>query len=109
MWAILLSVTFSDELPITIRPARLGDAAVLRRLAALDSTTVPAEPLLVAEVGGQIRVAISTADLRAIADPFFLTAPVVELMREHIKRSVARVPRRRVLPRLRPALGARLA
>jgi hypothetical protein len=102
-------VTFSNELAITIRPARPEDSAALRRLAALDSTTVPAGPLLVAELDGQIRVAVSVSDLRAIADPFILTAPVVDLMREHIKRRAEPLPRRRLLPRVRPALGARLA
>lgn len=98
------------EFPITIRPAYPDDRAALRRLAALDSALVPSDPLLVAEVDGQLRVAVSVADLRAIADPFFLTAPVVELMRQHIKRTTQGPSRRRrLLRRLTPALKPRFA
>jgi hypothetical protein len=74
----------------------------------VDSSIVPSEPLLVAEVEGEIRVAVSTADLQAIADPFFPTAQIVELVREHIRRAAEDTrPRRRfrgqraLAPRLR--------
>lgn len=98
------------ELPITIRPAYPDDVAALRRLAALDSSIVPAEPLLVAEIDGQLRVAVSRSDLSAIADPFVLTAPVVELMRQHIRRGMAEPSRRhRLLSKLNPALAPHFA
>lgn len=107
---ILVPVNASTAMPITIRRAHAQDGAALRRLAALDSTTVPQEPLLIAEVDGQLRVAVSTVDLRAIADPFFLTASVVELLKEHIKRGVPEPSRRRrLLRRVTPALNPHLA
>jgi hypothetical protein len=72
---------------IQIRPAYPDDRPALWRLAALDSAPVPAEPLLLAEVDGQLRVAVSVSDLRAIADPFVPTASLVEVVRDHIARS----------------------
>jgi hypothetical protein len=94
------------DVPITIRRAYPDDARTLRRLAALDSSVVPAEPLLVAEVEGEIRVAVSSADLQAIADPFLPTAQIVDLVREHIRRAAEDSrPRRRVWAR--PALAPR--
>ena len=92
-----------SELPITIRRAYPDDAHALRLLAALDSSEVPAEPVLVAEVDGELRAAVSISDLEAIADPFFPTADIVELMRGHIAGSVQR-PRRRRRLRGAPAL-----
>ena len=96
-----------DELPITIRRAYPDDAPALRRLAALDSSLVPAEPLLIAEVDGELRVAVSSADLQAIADPFVASAHIVELVRSHIRAAAEPPrPRRRFLGR--PALAAGL-
>lgn len=93
-------------LPVTIRPAHPDDASALWRLAALDSSSMPAHPLLVAEAGGEIRVAVSVADLRAIADPFVPTAHIVEMVRAHIVRSAhEQQPRGR---RRRPAPAFRL-
>jgi hypothetical protein len=68
------------EPPIVIRPDRPADARALAHLAALDSATVPAGPLLVAEVAGELRAAISLADGRTIADPFQRTASLVALL-----------------------------
>ena len=89
---------------VTIRPANPDDAWALRRLAELDSSTVPAEPLVLAEVDGAILVAVSRSDLRAIADPFAPTAHIVDLVRGHI-RHTARPPRRRRLLSLSPRLA----
>jgi hypothetical protein len=97
------------ELPITIRPAYPDDASALWRLAALDSASVPAEPLLVAEVEGEIQVAVSMSDLSAIADPFAPTAHVVGLVREHIRQARPSAPRRRLLSKLHPVLSPRVA
>jgi hypothetical protein len=66
---------------LRIRPAAPADAAALRRLAALDSATVPAEPHLVAERDGRLIAAVSTRDGAAIADPFERTADEVALLR----------------------------
>jgi hypothetical protein len=67
--------------PISIRAAIGSDDAELVRLAERDSTVVPREPLLVAEVGGALRAAISLADGATIADPFHPTADLVSLLR----------------------------
>jgi hypothetical protein len=87
---------------ITVRPAYADDAAALRRLAALDSATVPPAPLLVAEVDGELSAALSLADGRAIADPFRPTAHHVELLRTQATAtaSARRAPRRRAHLRL---------
>lgn len=57
------------------------DDAAVRRLAALDSASVPAAPLLVGEVDGELRAAMSLVDSAVIADPFRLTVALVELLR----------------------------
>jgi hypothetical protein len=84
---------------ITIRPAYGDDQLALIRLAALDSADgVPASPLLVAEVDGELRVALSLVDGSAIADPFARTADVLELLERHaagVRRARSRRPRRR--------------
>lgn len=54
------------------------------RLAALDSATVPPPPLLVAEVDGELRAAVSLHDGRAIADPFTRTAHLLDVLRTRI-------------------------
>ncbi len=67
---------------VTLRYAFPDDDAQVARLAALDSATVPAGPLLLAEVGGQLWAALSLADGGAIADPFHPTLALVALLRE---------------------------
>jgi hypothetical protein len=94
---------------ITIRPAYPDDVQALRRLAHLDSAAVPAEPLLLAEVDGELQVAVSMSDLSAIADPFAPTAHVVDLVRDHIRHTAETPgPRRRLRRKLTPALAPRL-
>jgi hypothetical protein len=98
------------DLAITLRPAYPDDASALRRLADLDSSTVPSEPLIVAEVDGEIQVAVSMASLEAIADPFAATAHIVDLVRGHIRQTArAAAPRRRLRSKLSPALSPRVA
>lgn len=98
------------DMPITIRPAYPDDASALRRLAELDSSIVPREPLIVAEVDGGIQVAVSMSDLSAIANPFVPSAHVVDLVRGHIRQTVI-TPRtgRRLLSKLSPVLSPRVA
>jgi hypothetical protein len=84
--------------PITIRRAHPEEPGVLR-IAALDSSRVPNAPLLVAEVDGQIRAARSIYGNDTIADPFFPTADLVELLGVHAER-VARFNRPSLLKRL---------
>jgi hypothetical protein len=69
-----------DEPSIVIRPDRPGDRRALARLAGLDSASVPRSPLLLAEMGGELRAALSLADGAAIADPFHRTASLVSLL-----------------------------
>ena len=65
---------------VTIRAATADDRAELERLAGLDSTRLPAGPMLVAEVGDEFRAAYSVSERRAIANPFRRTAELVELL-----------------------------
>src|SRR5205807_5811873 len=88
-------MTSVTSLLITNRPAHPDDAPALWRLAALDSATVPAEPLLLAEVDGQLRVAVSMSDRDAIADPFAGTAHIVEMLRHIAREADQPSPRRR--------------
>jgi hypothetical protein len=67
--------------PVILRVATEDDFPKLLRLAALDSATPPPPPLLVAEVAGELLVAVSMADGRAIADPFTHTEALVALAR----------------------------
>lgn len=67
---------------LVIRPAYPDDATPLERLARLDSQRPFGRgPALVAERDGRILAALSTADGRAIADPFAPTADLVALLR----------------------------
>jgi len=72
--------TASSSEHISIRRATPADAAALRRLARLDSATVPAGEVIVADIGGELRAAVGVADGRAIADPFYETAALVGLL-----------------------------
>jgi hypothetical protein len=81
---------------ITIRPAYADDESPLAQLAALDGAIgVPARPLLLAEVDGKLRVALSLLDGSAIADPFFPTADLTALLQKHAAGKRAGVRRRR--------------
>jgi hypothetical protein len=78
---------------ITIRPAFAEDDQAIRRLAALDSAErLPHHPLLLAEVDGELRAALSLVDGSAIADPFAPTVHLVALLRTHARAS--EMPRR---------------
>jgi hypothetical protein len=66
---------------LTIRHAFPDDALALMRLAALDSSELPSQPMLVAEVEGELRAALSLRDGAVIADPFHHTAALVDLLR----------------------------
>jgi hypothetical protein len=92
---------------ITIRPGYADDRLTLHRLAALDSAAVPAEPLLVAELDGELSAALSLHDGTSIADPFRPTAEIVALLRAHAAaaRPTLRTRRRVLQPRLSLARG----
>jgi hypothetical protein len=74
----------STNLPITIRLATQHDHLSVAQLAALDSTEeVPAGRVLLGEVDGELRAALSLHDGSAIADPFHRTADLIKLLRAH--------------------------
>ena len=57
---------------VTLRHYSPEDHGPLARLAALDSSKPPSQPLVVAEVEGELRAAVSLADGSLVADPFHL-------------------------------------
>ena len=68
---------------VTLRPCRAEDRARLARLAALDSSATPAAPVLLVEVGGELRAALSLKDGAVVADPFHPTSALAALLREY--------------------------
>jgi hypothetical protein len=74
-----------DSPSLTLRVAGPADADELRRLAELDSASVPRGEVLVAEVGGSLWAAVSLADHQAIADPFRPSAELVFLLHERAR------------------------
>ena len=79
---------------MTIRFATDGDARDVARLSALDSSTIPQGPLLLAFVDGELWAAVAIGRGAAIADPFRPSGPVVELLRARARQLVADAPRR---------------
>lgn len=93
------------DAPITIRLASPDDQLALWRLGELDSASVPAGRLLLAEVDGELRAALSLQDGTAIADPFHPTLHILELLRMHARENELLAVRPRRLLGLRYALG----
>jgi hypothetical protein len=82
---------------VVLRLARGECDGAVRRLADLDSAPRPRGPVIVAEVDGQPRAALSLSDGSVVADPFHLTAGIVEMLRIRatLNESVTRAPRAR--------------
>ena len=103
----------TSHIEIVIRRAEPADAAALRRVAALDSARVPDGALLVAEVDGAVRAALSVTTGEHVSDPFFPTSELVELLatRADTVRATAHVRGERTRARLalRTALRRRTA
>ena len=78
---------------VLIRAARGSDGIELERIAQLDSASVPAGELLVAEADGRLVAAIASSTGESIADPFLPTADVVALL--ELRAAGARAPRSR--------------
>jgi hypothetical protein len=55
---------------LTLRLAGADDAAAVARLAALDSSRPPAQPVLLAEVRPELYAALSLSEHTLVADPF---------------------------------------
>lgn len=77
---------------VTIRCAESADAFALRRLAELDSSATPTGDVLIAEVGGEPRAALSRTSGAVVADPFHRTAGLVELLQATARAEAAEVP-----------------
>jgi hypothetical protein len=70
---------------LTIRYSTAADHTALDRLAQLDSSVIPAAPVLVAETDGELIAAVSARDGRAIGDPFTRSAEAVGLLRRRAR------------------------
>jgi hypothetical protein len=80
---------------LTIRSATASDAAALARLAALDSSEIPAGPVFLAEQDEHLIAAVSARDGAAIADPFTRSADAVEILRRRAQQVAGRPTRPR--------------
>jgi hypothetical protein len=70
---------------LTIRLATPFDGGALRRLSELDSSSMPENPVLVAEIGGELWAAISLEDWQTVADPFRPTGELQFLLLERAR------------------------
>jgi len=99
-----MSATQSNTPPdVTIRWALPADLPALERVAGLDSNRLPAGPLLIAVVEGQVWAALSTLDDTSVADPFVPSGDLVGLLRtraSQLRDSQPRVPVLRLEPLL---------
>jgi hypothetical protein len=66
---------------LVLRPATSVDAADLEHLAALDSAEPLEGTVLVAYAAGGLRAALDVDSGRAVADPFYPSAELVDLLR----------------------------
>jgi hypothetical protein len=92
--------TITTAPSVLIRAARGSDGPALEGLAALDSATVPAGELLVAEADGALVAARSLTTGQAIADPFVPSADVLALLELRAAALAAPARRRRLADRL---------
>lgn len=81
--------------PLVLRPATSVDSDDLERLAALDSARPLEGEVLLAYAGGEVRAALSLDSGRAVADPFWPSAELVELLRAAAGERPRRLVRRR--------------
>jgi hypothetical protein len=81
--------------PLVLRPATSADTPDLERLAALDSARPLTGEVVVVAAGGELRAALSLQTGRAVADPFWPSAQLVELLRAAAGERPRRFVRRR--------------
>ena len=93
---------------IALRTATDRDAAILEKLAALDSAPPLHAPAVVALVDGRPVAAASLSDARVVADPFVPTADVVELLQARVAATASSAAASRPRRSRRPRLGARI-
>ncbi|PZS09666.1 MAG: hypothetical protein DLM64_10125 [Solirubrobacterales bacterium] len=74
----LLRIRAAED--VTLRFAFPDDAQALARLAALDSSGSPTPQVLLAEVDGELRAALSLFDGTVVADPFQPAVALIELL-----------------------------
>jgi hypothetical protein len=65
---------------VTLRFASTSDNNSLARLAALDSAEPPEQPVLLAEVHGELLAALALSDGTVISDPFQRTTDLIDLL-----------------------------
>jgi hypothetical protein len=82
---------------LALRIATDDEVARIARIAALDSARPPEAPVLIAEVDGEIRVAVSLADMRSVADPFHFTEQIRAIAMSRARQ--LQVPNGRARPR----------
>jgi hypothetical protein len=90
--------------PLVLRPATSVDSAALERLAELDSARPLTGEIVLAYAGGDVRAALSLETGRAVADPFYPSGELVQLLRAASGNGRAR-RRRRASRVARPALA----
>jgi hypothetical protein len=91
--------------PLVLRPATTVDTAALARLAALDSARPLTGEVMLAYAGGDVRAALSLETGRVVADPFYPSAELVELLRAAAGERRHRRSWRRASRAPRPALA----
>jgi hypothetical protein len=80
--------------PVTLRFAFPDDDRAIAHLAQLDSSEPPAMPVLLGEVGGDLRAAMSLADGAVVADPFYPSTALVDLLRARARQLTGSSPAR---------------
>lgn len=93
---------------VTLRFGSAADERSLARLAELDGCALPAPPVLLAEVDGQLWAALAPTDGTVIANPFRPTAATVQLLLAHAAQLYGKPRRKRLLTRMRAARTAKL-
>jgi hypothetical protein len=91
--------------PLVLRPATSADTADLERLAALDSASPLEGDVVLAYAGGDVRAALSVDTGRVVADPFWPSADLVELLRAAVGGNRPRRSWRRPVRLARAALA----